>query len=438
MRTKTDILSFTYSSRGRDIDIVEPVLSELESKYNLSIKRKWLYDNFVYDILKYKPKVLVLANAIGCTSHYYSCKFASMLGVKVVTFASEGDYRVIDNSLDTMLFGWNKDLKLFEDLHLEWSQKNIDLFKQHQGYDENKIKLSGATGFDKYKLLKMLSKEQFIQKYSLKPNSKIVGLGGWTFDFQFDPNHSTGPIFFGEELEGIKKSFYAVRDGYEYLVKNNPNIYFVAKLHPLTMDDKYDEFQNIYKYPNVLKFKTEENIYDLINVSDFWITFDSTTALEAWLLGKTTLLYNPIIKDFNRSSISEGSPIIQTETDLNASVGEFYNKGFIESFKNLESKRTQIIKDVIGFDDGRNYIRASKYIIDIMSTPKHIVKKDYLFIFKMISYLFAYLFRNFIYRHKLPLFENKRQAFAKVMEGLFDDKEREYYHELYLKAINGK
>lgn len=54
----------------------------------------------------------------------------------------------------------------------------------------------------------------------------------------------------------------------------------------MTINEYYDEFSLVREYPNVITLQTEENIYDLINVSDLWITFDSTTALEAWLLGK--------------------------------------------------------------------------------------------------------------------------------------------------------
>ena len=157
MKSKTDILSFTYSSRGRDVDIVEPVLSKLEKDLDITITRKWLYDNFVFDILKYRPKLVIDANAIGCRNHLWACRFASMMGCKVVTFVSEGDYRYIDGSITTMLFGWNTKERLYEDLHLEWSQRNIEYFKTSKGYDNNKIKLSGATGFDKYSLLSFMA-----------------------------------------------------------------------------------------------------------------------------------------------------------------------------------------------------------------------------------------------------------------------------------------
>lgn len=437
MKSKTDILSFTYSSKGRDIDIVEPVLSRLEKDCNLKITRRWLLNNFVFDILRYRPKMLIQANAIGCTNHYYSCKFASMLGIKVVTFVSEGDYRIIEDTLDTMLFGWNRELKLYEDLHLEWSQRNIEFFKTHKGYDSKKVRLSGATGFDKYKLLPLLSKNDFAKKYGISENRKIIGLGGWTFDFQFNPNHSTGPIFFGAELEGIKASLPEVRKGYESIVKNNPDILFIAKQHPLIINETYDEFSEIYKYDNVIKFRTEENIYDLINVSDFWITFDSTTALEAWLIGKTTVLYNPVIKDFNRSIISQGSPILENVEELNNIVNEFYSTGKIASFEDLNSKRKQIITDVIGFDDGKNHIRAAEFIKDLFyNQVKTRIKMDLCFYLKMLILGTRNFCRTIIVN--VPFFKRfKRvQQFLKSRKSLYNQEEREYYAAYYSKFIN--
>lgn len=63
--------------------------------------------------------------------------------------------------------------------------RNINYFSTSPSFDENIVKLSGATGFDKYKLLKFLDKNDFLMKYDLGHYGKIVGLGGWTFDFAF-------------------------------------------------------------------------------------------------------------------------------------------------------------------------------------------------------------------------------------------------------------
>ena len=78
---------------------------------------------------------------------------------------SEGDYRYIDGSITTMLFGWNTKERLYEDLHLEWYYKEtFEIFQTSKGYDNNKIKLSGATGFDKYSLLSFMDSSIFTFK----------------------------------------------------------------------------------------------------------------------------------------------------------------------------------------------------------------------------------------------------------------------------------
>ena len=436
MKNKVDILSFTYSSRGRDVDIIEPVLSKLEKDLDVSIERKWLYDNFVFDILKYKPKMLIDANAIGCVNHLWACRFASMLGIKVVTFVSEGDYRYIDGSLKTVIFGWNTKEELYEDLHLEWSQRNIDLFKTCKGFDERKVKLSGATGFDKYTIQQFMSRADFLKKYNKESYDKIIVLAGFTFDFMFNENHSTGPIYFGEELDGVKQSFFSLYTGWEDLVKTNPNILFVAKKHPLTENTKYDEFGGIAKYPNVVVIQTEENIFDVINVCDLLIAFESTTALEAWLLRKQTLLFNPVIQSFNRSTISQGSPIMKSVDELNAAIAEYYGGGSIASFNEKDEVRAAIIKDVIGFSDGRNYQRAAAEIEDLFLNRKKIpIKKDYFFIFKMLILGARNYIRDIIVGIKFLRKINRVNHYYKRTLIDYTQKEREYYKDVYGKAI---
>ena len=439
MKNKVDILSFTYSSRGRDIDIVEPVLSKLEKDLNVTVERRWLYDNFVFDILKYRPKMLIDANAIGCVNHLWACRLASMLGIKVVTFVSEGDYRYIDGSIDTMLFGWNYRQELYEDLHLEWSQRNIDYFKTNKGYDEEIVKLSGATGFDKYSLLHFMNKDDFLSKYGKSTYKKVVILAGYTFDFMFNENHSTGLIYFGEELDGIRESLYALRTDYEILVKNNPDILFIAKKHPLTMNPYYDEFSELQKYENVIVIQTEENIYDVINVSDLLVAFESTTALEAWLLGKQTLLYNPVIQEFNRSTISKGSPIITKCVELERTIHEFYDNGNISKFQELKDERDKIINNVIGYSDGKNHCRAAILIEDLfLNRPKRKIKTDVIFLCKMLLLGLRNYVRSLIVSIKCLRCIKRVNQFYQRTQNEYSDKEREHYTSIYRKAIEEK
>lgn len=73
MMHRVDILDLEYSSKGRDVDIAEPILSYLELKYNLKIVRKCSALDWQYYLLKYRPKIVFIANGVGSISVLY-CK----------------------------------------------------------------------------------------------------------------------------------------------------------------------------------------------------------------------------------------------------------------------------------------------------------------------------------------------------------------------------
>ena len=59
-----DVLNLEWASKGRDIDIVEPVLSFLEIKFDFKVVRESIL-NAEFKLLKYRPKLLVISNAVG-------------------------------------------------------------------------------------------------------------------------------------------------------------------------------------------------------------------------------------------------------------------------------------------------------------------------------------------------------------------------------------
>ena len=86
------------------------------------------------------------------------------------------------------------------------------------------------------------------------------------------------------------------------------------------------------KFPNVLILK-KESIVDCIAVSDFWITYESTTVIEAWLLGKQTCLLNPTGIDFPRANVYKGSPNYPDVPTLQAAIDSFYSTHELPSFQ---------------------------------------------------------------------------------------------------------
>ncbi len=386
-----DILNLEWASKGRDIDIVEPVLSYLELKYGLKIVRESIL-NAEYKLLKYKPKVFIISNEIGAFENVNAVKFASKIGIKVVTLVSEGDFVDGDKRIKEFFWGWNKEEVFYEDLHLQWSERNITLI--HKYVTNSKfynLKVSGATGFDRYKILPFLRKEDFLLKYKRSNYKKVIGLAAWGFD-QLLGEYSK---IFKNELEirigGAELLNFHItakdllKNIYQKIIETNPDILFILKHHPAVEQKEYTEFYELDKYPNTITIQSEENIADIINVSDIWIAYESTTCLEAWLLGKQTMLVNPLGGDFKRSEIYRGSPIKISYEETQKAIEEFYKNNHLLGFKELEETRRQIITKVIEWDDGKNHIRAAEYIYELFSSPLKKPRNIDLYVFNQFT-----------------------------------------------------
>lgn len=444
---RIDVLDLEYSSRGRDIDIVEPTLSYLEFKYNLKIERRWLFNNPLWDLIRLRPKILVVANSVGSFEHFCVVKFAHYWGIKVVTFVSEGDYLDTSDSISSFFWGWNKDFYKYEDLNLQWSQRCIDLINKDIPYEQRNntiFRLSGATGFDKYKLLQFMDKNAFLKKFSFEKFKKVVGVAGWGFDHfwgDYYERHKTEFIYSDDDLKIIRESLRGVSEGYEYIVRNNPDILFILKYHPMTINEMYSEFYGLSNYQNVLVLHTEENIYDVINVSDIWIAFESTTCLEGWLMDKTTLLFNPAGDNFERSIISKGSYIVKEKEQLSFFLHEFFDKGKLDCFEDLASKRRYIISQVIGFDDGRSFVRASSYIKNLLDDDS----KHHINLWKLLLLsptLFKHSIRILLCKYKIfsyiPGIKQRINKAIEFRKGLFSNAERQHNAGVYKHIFETK
>lgn len=348
---KCDIMHLSFASTGRDIDIVEPVLSYLEIKYGLSVVRGCVRD-FVYMLEKYNPKSLV-CGIKGSDYNIQAAKYAKKLGVKIIAYEGEGDY--VKSRLDEFYWGLNKQHEILADLEMIWSQRALSYIVNYIGNSRHpNIKVPGAAGFDRYKFMKFMDKKDFLHKYSCDRYKKIIGVSSW---WGFEPAYITD---FHENakvlMNGILKK----------IIKVNEDILFILKVHPSVTEISNIEFSGLEKYQNVVVIYNEENIADIINVSDLWIGYESTTFMEAWLLGKTTFYINPKGGDFDRSIMFTGNPIAKSATEVQCYINEFYENGSIKDFEALKEKRSKIYTDIIGNDDGLNHVRAGEYVIELL------------------------------------------------------------------------
>ena len=418
-----DILHLTYSSMGRDVDICEPILSYLELKYGVSVKRACMRD-YAECLYQLRPKLL-LTETKGSDTDVNAVRFAKALGIKVVNVTGEGDY--VPGKADIFFWGWNKPEFAQPDMELLWSDRSRRIIFDElpeTNNDKYNIKVSGGTGFDRYKFLPFMQKDKFLEKYHLTDYKKVVGFASWGFDV-YDYR---GDFAFHKEA-GLK-----LNSVLKELIENNSDILFVLKFHPASQDEMRTEFAGLRGYSNVMMLAFEENVSDLINIADLWMGYETTTCLEAWLLGKTTLLINPSGGEFERSIIADGSPIFKTASEVQNAIDEYYKCGFIKAFEELNTNRSDIIINVIENDDGMNHVRAGEMVFDLLENTRENGQRDgFNWRYKLCIRTVQKLIYNMVGQNHI--IGKKYFPLYSFFHDRYNDEEREMQHKKYYENL---
>ncbi len=370
---KCDILNLEWSSRGRDIDIVEPVLSCLELEYGLSVARDSIA-NAGWKFISHRPRLFLIADQGGGRTNFEAVKLAANLGIPVVTMRSEGMFPDDADTVRRMFWGWNDECRLYEALHLEWSERNLALSRAYVPEAANAdIRVSGATGFDRFMMMRHETAAELMERRGVSAFERVIGVAGWTFDHVLGDYYAThsevvdtvlgGPDMVARHREALPR----LRRIYREMIASMPETLFVLRSHPGETEEEYSEFAGLDELPNVITSKrADDNIADLIAASSVWIAYESTTCLEAWLLGKPTLLVNPLGRDFRRARIAEGSPAVATAHDLMEALTAYFASGALPGFEERADARRSLVAETIGWADGRNHERAAAHVASVM------------------------------------------------------------------------
>lgn len=373
--------------------------------------------NGMWLIRKVKPKVLIITNSTGAQENLKIVQFAKSLNIKVITFVSEGNFRDDISFLDSFFWGWNKDKTLYEDLTLLWSNRTRDMVLKEHPELKDRVKVSGGVGFDNYQISKFKSKVSFLKKYSKEMFQKVIGIGCWDFGFveENDSRHLESKESYREdEIARIKYDREQFNKILVNIISKNKDILFLVKEHPGVQLGRFASgILGLENFNNVIFIKNEEPIIDCISVSDFWMVYDSTTAMEAWLLGKNSCLLNPSGVNFKRDHVHKGSPCYRNEDELQTAINYFQENQTLPGFLEKEKERKIIIQNSIENSDGLNHVRAGNYVISLLERPAEIKEFSDLK-FRFIDELKLFIRWNFC--KFIPSFRNfyikKKKAFS--------------------------
>lgn len=436
MANKYKVLCFVDDDHGRDVEIVIPVVYYMEKYLNCEVEFVFVWD--IFAIYRKKPDMVLIPNTVGHYWYFQASQYAYQQGVKVFALISEGNFRT-DGTFN--YWGYNTDKKYYQEYICHWSHRTLDYLSKELPQYTNMV-VTGAQGFDRYSIYQYKTREELLAQYDLSHYTKVIGYAGWAFGKMYTETgrREIEGLFRGEaqnRMKWMEEQMLKVEEILRSAIENNPDILFIFKQHPNEVHPHYvkevrNEMNRLKDYDNVLYIKDEENIHDLINIADFWMGFESTTAIEAWLLNETqTVLVNPD-PGFKRDKLFNGSVIASSKNELQQLIDGFYNNGKIDAFFSEDkiAARKKLIKDTIGFGDGMNHIRTGYYIEKALK--KH-SRSDLHFFFKF-KYFKRYVglhFGKMIYLKplflKLPKFKKTTWIFDRYRLNKIPVLRRQYY-----------
>ena len=396
---------FLDNDSGRDVEILLPIVIFAEQHLNCKVNFRFPWD--LHSLNRDKPHLVLLPNIRGHHMYFRLAQICSQHNIPVFAHESEGNFRT-DGSYE--YWGYNLDKQFYQDWVCCWSERTQNFLTNLRPEQSSKIVRTGAPGFDRYLFGKFASRESLLKKWKKEGFQKVVGYAGWAFGRIHGINRDTALIHihpdFETRFQWAETQRKYVESTLESTIQQFPDILFILKRHPKEIFEHEtqqvkNEMIGLIHYPNVVYIVNEEPIHDLIAISDVWMGFETTTSMEAWLLGKPTILINQET-DFVRTQVYKGSAIAKDTNQLQQMIVSFYQESKIAEFEKqeLEIERNKVFSSSIGYSDGYNHIRTAYFLkqsLDKLTPDERIfpVKIGWYF---TLFYYFYHFVKPFYYR----------------------------------------
>lgn len=390
------ILCFHSFDHGRDVQAMAGIYYLLKHQYKCKLIHVYMYKGYLINIIK--PDLIILPNAVGSREVVEISRLAKKCGVPLFINTAEGNipdwyYK------EGRFWGWITERRWYASFMAMWNQRSVDALLKYNKNIDFPVKLTGGTGFDIYSIKRKLGKHKRGKHgdYQL-----TVGYAGWSFGKFYssnDLNHlkkTYAHTNFNEYVDWAKTKRKQVMEILEAAIKTHPDVLFLLKKHPREHDPSMttpplNEMNPLLHYGNVIYLdKSKETLGDIISKCDIWTSFESTTMMEAWLLGIETANLLPEGDNRVSTNIIEGSVILTEANGLSDLIVEYKKNLKLQVGDEILKKRKGIISGNIGYMDGLNHVRFVKAIKEGVSSFKE-KRRYYLSLETAYSTLLYYL-----------------------------------------------
>lgn len=364
-----DILNLEWASYpSRDREISTPICNYLRYQGYSCLEGCVFRGSSL--IRKWRPRVVYMSNLVGARVNIDVARTAKLSGAFVATGFSEGLAPRGKNDLEQLFWGNNTQHEKIETLQTAWSITQGQSYHTVNAAAVEHTIITGASGFDRF-----VWQGGEVRRTATVPGL-IVGIGCWDFGpaFPADPRHEVFRRRVG--LRGVEY-FQRERDRFRQEIENlirlsPPEVSFRIKPHPGTqLGDFASAVENLDTYQNVVAVSKNSPINEELVSSDLWVSYSSTTALEAWLIGKPTVILAPGGVDHPQSvGLHHGQPWFPAGRELAEALAEMKRTGIFPGFNELAPHRAQIIDERIGWADGLNHVRTGNELADLADSAR--------------------------------------------------------------------
>jgi hypothetical protein len=231
-----------------------------------------------------------------------------------------------------------------------WGKGDKDFLRKF--IKNKKIYIAGTSRLDH--LRQKVNSEQVYSKFNLRKDKGIIVL---TTQYPDDAY-----VFLEKETEVLVKSVISA-------MKEFPDKQLIIKLHPL----ESGELPNvIVKEMNAKNIQIIKDIVlgDLLRISEILIMINSTSAIEAMMLNKPVINFNPFKRPCATRYVKSGATIgVSKEKEVVKAIKSIYKNKRVR--KRLEKKGKKFIKHYCYKNDGKATQRMVNIIEKIIKENKN-------------------------------------------------------------------
>jgi len=351
---KHTVLFLEWSTKGREFEMDFPLMYFFEKYLGWNVEYKSQFN--LPSITKNVPDLIIMSGTTGAKLGLEWSRIIEKSNIPLFTQVTEGMFR--DQDVEEFVWGWGKKEKHFSEmLSMLWSYRSYKLAINNYPETEAIYKVSGAIGFDKYTLFNPVKPKI---NYG-DPDKKIIGYAGFDFNNILDNKNNLINNFGVEKFDLLMDKAFKINRILENIIQHNRDILFLLKPHPGDGGREPLEFKGLLAFDNVQIVGNDTSILDVISISDIWLSYNSSTNLEAWLLKKPSISFNKDEDTFS-SDVLYGSILEDDAEIIDQYIKEYYEIGYINEFDKKKELRSKLISDYIGFHDGFNHVRFMSFL----------------------------------------------------------------------------